>query len=125
MIEKPISKALISNLKEDYGEILQYLLEKDYIIQNLPSDLTAKKNFGEAYALAYPIQGILKYHGIANEDHRIAYFPSISLNNDCSYTISYLKFDENLFYPFQLHGWVYIFAQWFLPGRFWSPKCRR
>jgi len=95
-MEKPISKALVSKLQEDYNEILHYLLEKDYVIQNLPSEITAKKKIGEAYTLAYPIQGILKYHGIANEEHRIAYFPSISLNNDCSYTVTYLRFDENL-----------------------------
>ncbi|MFX1314080.1 MAG: hypothetical protein ACFFHD_15950, partial [Promethearchaeota archaeon] len=63
MMEKRISYALVSKLKEDYNEILQYLLEKDYNIQNLPSDLSAKKNHGETYTLAYPIQGILKYHG--------------------------------------------------------------
>ncbi|MFW9988722.1 MAG: diphosphomevalonate/mevalonate 3,5-bisphosphate decarboxylase family protein [Candidatus Odinarchaeota archaeon] len=96
MMEKQISYTLKSKLKEDYNEILQYLLDKDYTIQNLPSDLSAKKNQGETYTLAYPIQGILKYHGIVNEEHRISYFPSISLNNDCSYTITYLKFDENL-----------------------------
>jgi len=91
-----IPKFLISELKKDYDEILQYLVKEGHIIEDLPKNLIAKKNVGEAITLAYPIQGILKYHGFANADDRIAYFPSISLNNACMHTVTYLNFSKRL-----------------------------
>ena len=42
--------------------------------------------------MAYPIQGLLKYHGLSDPLQRIAYFPSISLCNDAIMTITYCKF---------------------------------
>ncbi|MHA1491707.1 MAG: GHMP kinase [Promethearchaeota archaeon] len=91
-----IPNALIYQLKKDHDEILDYLIKKEYIIQSLPKNPKVKKDHGEALALAYPIQGVLKYHGYANLEHRIAYFPSISFNNNCGFTVSYLKFDKKL-----------------------------
>jgi len=52
---------------------------------------------GVAAARAYPIQGILKYHGMSDWDWRIAYLPSISLNNDAAYTLTRVAFDPALF----------------------------
>ncbi|MFX1281376.1 MAG: hypothetical protein ACFFA3_18660 [Promethearchaeota archaeon] len=89
-----ISNGLISKLHEDHNNILQYLIERNYELQDLPLRNTYLQEQGEAYTLAYPIQGILKYHGIVNPKHKIPYFPSISLNNDCGFTVSYLKFDK-------------------------------
>ncbi len=91
-----ISKDLITRLYKDHKEILQDLIERNYQIQDLPPKNIFKHDEGEAFTLAYPIQGILKYHGIANNKHRIPYFPSISLNNNCGFTVSYLKFDKEL-----------------------------
>ncbi len=91
-----LSKDLIKKLEKDHNEILEYLIDRDYQIQDLPPKNITTQSEGEAYTIAYPIQGILKYHGIVNAKHRIPYFPSISLNNDCGFTISYLKFDKNL-----------------------------
>ncbi len=92
-----IPSALINQLKQDNDEIQQNLITKGYIFPNLPEETNAINNSGEAYALAYPIQGVLKYHGFVGDiNNRIAFFPSISLNNGCAYTITYLKFDENL-----------------------------
>ncbi|HHX65009.1 MAG TPA: GHMP kinase, partial [Chloroflexi bacterium] len=51
---------------------------------------------GVAAARAYPIQGILKYHGITDWDWRIAYMPSISVNNDAAYTVTWVEFDPVL-----------------------------
>jgi len=51
---------------------------------------------GAAAARAYPIQGILKYHGMSDWDWRIAYLPSISLNNDAAYTLTRVAFDPAL-----------------------------
>ncbi|MHA1669576.1 MAG: diphosphomevalonate/mevalonate 3,5-bisphosphate decarboxylase family protein [Promethearchaeota archaeon] len=91
-----IPKFLINKLKKDHYEILQYLIKEGYAVEDLPKSLIAKKNVGEAITLAYPIQGILKYHGFANADDRIAYFPSISLNNACMHTVTYLNFSKSL-----------------------------
>ncbi|MFX0029831.1 MAG: diphosphomevalonate/mevalonate 3,5-bisphosphate decarboxylase family protein [Candidatus Hermodarchaeota archaeon] len=91
-----ISQDLTSRLQQEYNSILQFLIERNYKIQDLPLKNTFKQDCGDVYTLAYPIQGILKYHGIANPKHRIPYFPSISLNNSCGYTVSYLKFDKDL-----------------------------
>lgn len=91
-----IPKALITQLKKDHEDILKFLISNGYYIQNLPDDNRALKDYGEAYSLAYPIQGILKYHGFTNPQDQIAYFPSISFCNDCVFTITYLKFDKSL-----------------------------
>ncbi|QEE15388.1 diphosphomevalonate/mevalonate 3,5-bisphosphate decarboxylase family protein [Promethearchaeum syntrophicum] len=81
-------------LKKDVEEIALYLNKNKISLPSLPNNLNAIKNEGEAFTLAYPIQGMLKYHGLANKDHRTANFPSISLNNDAFFTITYLKFSK-------------------------------
>ncbi|MFX1259679.1 MAG: hypothetical protein ACFFAN_17640 [Promethearchaeota archaeon] len=91
-----ISNTLKNQLEKDYKEILSYLIKNNYQIQKLPIKSEVKKEFGEAFTIAYPIQGVLKYHGFANSEDRIAFFPSISLCNDCAFTVSYLKFDKSL-----------------------------
>jgi len=83
-------------LIEDYNQIIHKLEDYDYNIPQIPLNLKANNQTGEAYAIAYPIQGILKYHGLSNPEHRIAFIPSISLNNDSVYTVTYLKMDSNL-----------------------------
>jgi len=94
---KSIPISLINQLKQDNDEIQENLLKKGYIFSNLPEKTDAIKISGEAYALAYPIQGVLKYHGFFGDiNDRIAYFPSISFNNNCAYTTTYLKFDKDL-----------------------------
>ena len=90
-----IPNFLISKLKSDYDGILEILAKKGYLIEPVPQNLEAKKEIGESIAQAYPIQGLLKYHGLADGINKIAFFPSISLNNDCAQTISYLKFDKS------------------------------
>lgn len=86
----------MKQLIEDYNQIIQKLQEYEYIIPKIPSNLKANNITGEAYAIAYPIQGLLKYHGLTNPEHRIAFIPSISLNNDSAYTITYVKMDSTL-----------------------------
>lgn len=92
----PIPNSLINQLRQDYNEILQIIMKKGYNFDDVPTRSNGKKNVGEAFALAYPIQGILKYHGLTDSINKIAYFPSISLNNNCLFTVSYLKFNEEL-----------------------------
>jgi len=91
-----ISKSLNIKLKRDYEEIRQLLIKKSYVVGEIPRNKEAKCEEGEAYSLAYPIQGILKYHGFSDYRQQISFFPSISLNNGSLYTISYLKFDKNI-----------------------------
>ncbi len=48
---------------------------------------------GTAAARAYPMQGVLKYHGMTDWVWRIAYLPSISINNDAAYSLTLVAFD--------------------------------
>lgn len=51
---------------------------------------------GVAAARAYPMQGILKYHGLADWEWRTAFLPSISVTNDAAYSITLVEFDPDL-----------------------------
>ncbi|MCS7056777.1 MAG: hypothetical protein NZM18_11465 [Thermoflexales bacterium] len=51
---------------------------------------------GVAAAKAHPMQGILKYHGLADWEWRIAFLPSISVTNDAAYSITLVEFDPDL-----------------------------
>ncbi|MCS7060962.1 MAG: GHMP kinase [Anaerolineae bacterium] len=51
---------------------------------------------GAAAALAHPMQGVLKYHGLADWAWRIAYLPSISVCNSAGYTLTFVEFDPAL-----------------------------
>ncbi len=82
-------------LKKEAEEISVFLKMKGISLPSLPKDLKARKNEGEAFTIAYPIQGLLKYHGLANKEHRTANFPSISLNNDAFFTVTYVKFSKD------------------------------
>lgn len=48
---------------------------------------------GLAAARAYPMQGILKYHGMSDWGRRIAYLPSVSVCNDAGHTLTLVEFD--------------------------------
>lgn len=96
MMHNIVPKSLVNQLKNDYDEILNYLIKRNYNIQTLPLKNKAISDEGISYTLAYPIQGVLKYHGLVSKEHRISYFPSVSFNNDAAFTVSYLKFDKRL-----------------------------
>ena len=81
-------------LKQDYEELIEILHNNNYNWERIPSDLTALNPDGESYSISYPIQGLLKYHGMVNESQKIAYFPSISLNNQSGFTITFIKLDK-------------------------------
>lgn len=51
---------------------------------------------GVAAARAYPMQGILKYHGLADWEWRTAFLPSISVTNDAAHSITLVEFDPDL-----------------------------
>ena len=85
-----------SQLANDNEEIKNYIEKSGYLIDPWPESLTAIHLEGEALAIAYPIQGLLKYHGMADVNRRIAYFPSISLNNGVCSTQTYIKLSTSL-----------------------------
>ncbi|MBD3229622.1 MAG: hypothetical protein GF329_15685 [Candidatus Lokiarchaeota archaeon] len=92
----PITRSILKKLKMDHMDILNYLKNKSYSIPTLPKVMDAKNHSGECFSIAYSIQGILKYHGLTDWNQRIAYFPSISVNNTAVFTVSYLRFDGRL-----------------------------
>jgi diphosphomevalonate decarboxylase len=51
---------------------------------------------GAGAARAYPMQGVLKYHGMTDWVWRIAYLPSVSINNDAAYSLTLVEFDPHL-----------------------------
>ncbi len=61
-----------------------------------PASLPAPNERGRAAARAYPMQGVLKYHGLADWTYRTAFLPSISLNNDAAHTVTLVEFDPRL-----------------------------
>ncbi|MBI5393247.1 GHMP kinase [Candidatus Woesearchaeota archaeon] len=89
--------------KKNYNSLIKQL-KKEYKIENYPEiykhspdyeviKILQSKMFS-ATAKAYPIQGILKYHGMPDWQYRTAFFPSISLTNDCAYTKTTVTFPE-------------------------------
>ncbi len=88
--------SIYPRLLQDYQEILQKLIQAEYCIESIPEQQKAEKISGEAFSLAHPIQGLLKYHGMFDPVNRIAFFPSISFNNGAISTITYLNFDPHL-----------------------------
>jgi len=85
-----MEKLTQQKLHKNYLDLLQ-ILQKDYNIEDLSRlDLTCREHEGEATVVAFPIQGVLKYHGMRDPQERIAYFSSISLNNGAAATITYI-----------------------------------
>jgi len=88
MLEQPV----IDQLVRDHARIEAALRESGLESAPYPQALHGRPE-GIAAARAYPIQGILKYHGMANWDLRTAYLPSISVNNDAACTLTLVRFD--------------------------------
>ncbi len=87
----------ISAILKVHNEILlNELLKRKHIINDFPDVPEKKKLSGNGAVLSYPIQGILKYHGMTDWNNRIAYFPSISFNNAAAHTKTYVEYDSNL-----------------------------
>jgi diphosphomevalonate decarboxylase len=86
----------IGQLERDNGRIEATLREQGLEAGPYPSHFDQGKAEGIAAARAYPIQGILKYHGMVDWGLRTAYLPSISLNNDAAHTLTLVAFDAGL-----------------------------
>ena len=76
-----------------HRDILAALSQHGIVVDAYPHALPTPLPHHAAAARAYPMQGILKYHGLYDWAQRIAYLPSISLNSDAASTITYVEFD--------------------------------
>jgi diphosphomevalonate decarboxylase len=91
-----LSAGAIQALQEDHQGLLLALAAAGLTYEPYPTSLGDGQREGAAAARAYPIQGILKYHGMADWDLRTAYLPSISVNNDAAYTLTLVRYDAGL-----------------------------
>jgi diphosphomevalonate decarboxylase len=78
-----------------YERLLGVLRDNGLMIEPYPRSLPAPDERGRAAARAYPMQGVLKYHGLSDWKLRTAYLPSISVNNSAAYTLTAVTFDPS------------------------------
>lgn len=78
------------------ARILAALAEHGVAYADFPASLPSGNPRGRAAARAYPMQGVLKYHGLADWEYRTAFLPSISINNGAAHTTTYVEFDPAL-----------------------------
>ncbi|MFZ5519156.1 MAG: diphosphomevalonate/mevalonate 3,5-bisphosphate decarboxylase family protein [Candidatus Zhuqueibacterota bacterium] len=86
----------VSTMRAAQQEILVNLREIGIEIPDYPDLKNKGREEGAAVAKAYPMQGILKYHGMTDWDWRISYLPSISVNNDAAYSLTLVSFEKQL-----------------------------
>ncbi|RLT52995.1 MAG: GHMP kinase [Chloroflexi bacterium] len=87
---------LVPALRTGHTAILEALQAAGLAAPPYPQQLPAGNPEGTAAARAFVMQGVLKYHGLADWDWRTAYLPSISLNNDAAQTLTWVQFDPRL-----------------------------
>ncbi len=83
-------------MRAAHERILAALDAAGIAVAAFPTRLPAPDERGRAAARAYPMQGVLKYHGLADWAYRTAFLPSISLNNDAAHTVTLVEFDPRL-----------------------------
>ena len=86
----------IAEMTAVHADILSALERADLAIEDYPDLSNYGRGNGVAAARAYAMQGILKYHGLADWTWRTAYLPSISINNDAAHTLTLVEFDDSL-----------------------------
>ena len=85
-----------SNMKNVVKDILS-LLDRNNISTPKPTSKSWQSSgSGSAASKAYAMQGVLKYHGLADSEWRTAFMPSISVNNDAAYTITHVDFSKTI-----------------------------
>ncbi|MFV9505124.1 MAG: diphosphomevalonate/mevalonate 3,5-bisphosphate decarboxylase family protein [Oscillochloridaceae bacterium umkhey_bin13] len=87
---------LVPAMAVAHARILAALTEHGVPVPDYPRQLPDPRLRGCAAARAYPMQGVLKYHGLADWTARIAFLPSISVNNDAAQTVTLVEFDPAL-----------------------------
>jgi diphosphomevalonate decarboxylase len=86
----------VERFAQEQAETLRYLTQSGYSILPYPEQLPTGNSRGVAAAIAYPMQGVLKYHGLSDWQARIAYLPTISLNSDSAHSLTLVEFDSHL-----------------------------
>jgi len=86
----------VSTMRAAHQEIVVKLRELGIEIADYPDLKNKGQEEGAAAAKAYPMQGVLKYHGMTDWDWRISYLPSISVNNDAAYSLTLVSFEKQL-----------------------------
>jgi diphosphomevalonate decarboxylase len=87
---------MVAQMQQGYEDVLAGLATHNVEIQSYPDALPPARARHGAAAKAYPMQGILKYHGLSDWEYRIAYLSSISLNSDAAHTITFVEFVPDL-----------------------------
>ncbi|WP_129629890.1 diphosphomevalonate/mevalonate 3,5-bisphosphate decarboxylase family protein [Candidatus Oscillochloris fontis] len=87
---------MLEVMRTGHERILAALAEHGVHYEPYPERIPDPRPTGRAAARAYPMQGVLKYHGLSDWHYRIAYLPSISLNNSAAHTTTYVEFDPDL-----------------------------
>jgi len=86
----------VAQMRKDHLAVLEHLRSLGVEPGAYPCDLEPAAIGVPAAARAYPIQGILKYHGMADWHWRTAYLPSISITSDAASTLTRVTFDSKL-----------------------------
>jgi len=86
---------LVAPMRAAHERILADLRRHRFELPPAPV-LPPARSRGIAAARAYPMQGVLKYHGLSDWAQRIAFLPSISLNNAAAHTTTLVEFDPAL-----------------------------
>ena len=89
-------EGLVAPMRTAQAKILEALQSAHINIEKYPVLRDLAKRKGIAAAKAFSMQGILKYHGMTDWDWRIAYMPSLSVNNDAAYCVALVEFDPDL-----------------------------
>ncbi len=82
----------VDTMRADHQKILNLLAGYGFEIEEYPDLCGQGKPDGAAAARAYPIQGVLKYHGMTDWEWRTTFLPSISVNNDAGYSLTLVEF---------------------------------
>ena len=92
----PNFRDTVPAMRAAHEEILRLLAEHGIVAPPFPDLRGLGRAEGIAAARAYPIQGVLKYHGMADWTWRTAFLPSVSVNNDAAYTLTLVAFRADL-----------------------------
>ena len=92
----PTFEDTVAPMRAADTEIRTVLARADFLSETYPRFERSGNPQGVAAARAYPMQGVLKYHGMSDWDWRIAFLPSISVCNDAGYSLTLVEFDPEL-----------------------------
>ena len=89
-------ESIADEMREAHERVTARLRADGYMLQEYPAFDAPGDPHGRAAARAHPMQGILKYHGLADWQWRTAFLPSISVTNDAAYSETLVEFDPDL-----------------------------